>query len=408
MVRLKSLAAAIGVVLVASACSEEQEAAPAAGGARPPAQVGIIVPQPESLPLSSDLPGRITPTRVAEVRPRVGGIVERRVFEQGATIAQGDILFEIDPRMYEIAVEAATAGVARAEATLLEARQNEERQLSLQARNIASEAALDQAIAGRLQAEADLAAAQAELHSAEVQLEYTSVRAPIAGTIGRAFVTEGALVDAGGATVLTTIQQLDPIYADIQQPVAELLRLRAALKTGEVEAIAPDVVQVRLYFDDGSLYPHQGRLLFAEATVDESSGQVTIRAEFPNPDGVLLPGLYVRVKIEQAVQNNALAVPTQAVQRNAAGQTLLWIVTPDSRIEARIVRVGPQIDNRYLIIEGLAAGEQVVVDGFQKTGPGAPVAPTPWTDPSAPSPEEAQADAANDAAADAAPAGERQ
>lgn len=364
----------------------------------PPPPVGVITATPEDIPVSSLLPGRIAPTRIAEVRARVNGIVEERVFEQGAVVKEGDVLFKIDPATYEVAVEAARAGVARAEAVVIEARNTENRQRSLTERSVTSQSQLEAAEALRMQAEADLAAANAELRSAEINLGYTDVTAPISGTIGRANVTEGALLQAGSAEVLTTIQDLSTVYADIQQPVSDLLRLRQALASGQLQELEPGVASARLVLDDGTELPHPGRLLFSEASVDPTSGQVTLRAEFPNEEGVLLPGLYVRVSIEQGIDEGALAVPSQAVQRGMNGQAMLYIVNQQGMADMRPVTLGQPVGNRVVVNEGLAPGDQVIVDGFQKIGPGAPVTPAPWTDPATTPAQGAPADGAAAAA----------
>ncbi|MBP8929721.1 MAG: efflux RND transporter periplasmic adaptor subunit [Paracoccus sp.] len=350
-------------------------------GQMPPSGVGVIVIQPENLAVTSELPGRISATQVADVRPRVNGIIESRDFEQGSVVAEGDVLFRLDRATYEIAVEAAKATVARAEAVLVDARATERRYASLNERNITIQAEYETAMAARLQAEAALAEANAQLRAAEVNLGFTEIRAPISGRIGRAQVTEGALVSAQGE-VLTTIQQLDPVYADMQQPVSELLRLRAELASGRLTEVEPGAARVVLLLDDGSQYEHAGKLLFAEAAVERSSGQVTLRAEFPNPDGVLLPGMYVRVSVEQATSAAAIAIPSQAVQRSASGAAQVYVVTAEGTAALKPVVLGRATGNRVIVEEGLSEGETLIVDGFQKMGPGAPVAPVCWADPS--------------------------
>ena len=349
------------------------------GEAIPPAGVGVVVIQPESLAVTSELPGRISATRIADVRPRVGGIVETRDFVQGSLVEEGDVLFRLDRVTYEIAVEAAAASVARAEAVLADARATEKRYGSLNERNITSQAEYETATAARLQAEAVLAEAKAQLRAADVNLSFTEIKAPISGRIGRAQVTEGALVSAQGE-ILTTIQQLDPVYADMQQPVSELLRLRRALDAGDLHEVEPGAARVVLYLDDGSIYAHPGKLLFAEATVERSSGQVTLRAEFPNPDGLLLPGMYVRVSVDQATEPDAIAIPSQAVQRDPKGGAQVYVV--DEGVAAlRPVTLGRATGNRVTVENGLAADDMLIVDGFQKIGSGAPVAPVCWADP---------------------------
>ncbi|WP_108663059.1 efflux RND transporter periplasmic adaptor subunit [Acuticoccus kandeliae] len=399
MPRIAVLALLLPLAAGLAACNQESEgaAAPAAQSAPPP-EVGIVEVRTEEVPITAELPGRINPTRIAEVRPRVGGIILERVFEQGTTVAEGDVLFRVDPITYEVAVEAARAGVARAEASLLDAQQNEARVAQLQQRNVSSAAELDRAKATRLQADADLALAKAELRAAEIDLGFTEVKAPIGGRVGRANTTEGALVSAGGTEILTTIQALDPIYADILQPVSELLRLRRALDSGALRQIEPGVAEVHLYLDDGSRYGEPGRLLFSEAAVERTSGQVAIRAEFPNPDDILLPGMYVRVTVEQARQSDAIVVPAQAVQRDASGRPQLYLVTAENTAALRQVTLGRAVGNRVIVNDGLADGDRVIADGFQRIAPGAPVTPVAWTDPSTPATANASAEATPTAA----------
>lgn len=350
---------------------------------RPPSPVGVVVAEPEELAVSSELPGRIVATRVAEVRARVGGIIESRAYEQGSNVEKGDVLFRLDRARYEIAVEAANAALERAKAVLADARQTESRYASLKQRNVTSEAAYENAEAELLQARAGVAEARAQLRAAEVDLGYTEIRAPISGRAGRALITEGALVTAQGEAV-TTIQQLDTVYADMQQPVSELLRLRRALDSGALTQVEPGAAQVKLYLDDGSLYPYPGKLLFAESSVERSSGQVTLRAEVPNPDGLLLPGMYVRVAVEQAREQGALLVPRQAIRRDASGAASVFVVDEAGTAQPRKVTPGRSIGNTTTIERGLSGGEMVIVDGFQKIGPGAPVGPVCWTDPAKP------------------------
>lgn len=358
-------------------------ALPASAQDRPPSPVGVVVAEPEELAVSSELPGRIVATRVAEVRARVGGIIESRAYEQGSNVEKGDVLFRLDRARYEIAVEAANAALERAKAVLADARQTESRYASLKQRNVTSEAAYENAEAELLQARAGVAEARAQLRAAEVDLGYTEIRAPISGRAGRALVTEGALVTAQGEAV-TTIQQLDTVYADMQQPVSELLRLRRALDSGALTQVEPGAAQVKLYLDDGSLYPYPGKLLFAESSVERSSGQVTLRAEVPNPDGLLLPGMYVRVAVEQAREQGALLVPRQAIRRDASGAASVFVVDEAGTAQPRKVTPGRSIGNTTTIERGLSGGEMVIVDGFQKIGPGAPVGPVCWTDPAKP------------------------
>ena len=343
-----------------------------------PVPVSVLTVAPEDVPILNELPGRIAPTRIAEVRPRVSGIVVERIFEQGSVVKQGDVLYRIDPAPFKVQVDSARATLQRAEASQLQARQNADRQTALRQRDIASAQQFETATAVLAQADADVASAKAGLAAAELNLQYSEVRAPIAGRIGRALITEGALVGTGAGDILATIQQLDPVYADFTQSANELLHLRRALKAGELAGGKPNETAVKLVFDDGSPYQHSGRLLFSEAAVDALTGQVTLRGEFPNPEGDLLPGMYVRVIIQQGVQRNVIAVPQQAVQRDGGGRSQVYVAKDGKTAELRMVTTGRIIDNRWVIENGLQAGDQIIVEGFQKLRPGGPIAAQPW------------------------------
>lgn len=368
----------LGVLLLTAACSEEKKPAQGAGAQRPPVAIGTITVEPETLPVTNNLPGRIAPTRIAEVRPRVSGIVVERVFQQGTMVKQGDVLYRIDPAPFRVRVASAEAALKRAEASQLQARQHSDRIVELLDRKVASTQQQETAVAQLAQAEADVAAARAGLDAAQLDLQYSEVRAPIGGRIGRALITEGALVGTGAADILATIQQLDPVYADFTQSAGELLALRQALKLGALTGPNPGAANVQLLFDNGATYKHRGQLLFSEATVDVTTGQVTLRGQFPNPEGDLLPGMYVRVVLEQGAQSNALAVPLQAIQRDGSGQAQLYVLKADGTLELRPVRTGRTLDNRQVIDDGLKAGEEVVAEGFQKIRPGAKFTGTPW------------------------------
>jgi RND family efflux transporter, MFP subunit len=363
--------AAVGLLAVsAQALAADPKATP------PPVTVSIITTQKEDLPIMNELPGRIAPMRIAEVRPRVSGIVIERVFTQGSLVNEGDVLYRIDPEPFKVQVDSAKATLSRAKAAQLRARQQADRQRELRERNISSSQQLEEAVAALAQADADVAAAEANLKAAQLNLQYTEVRAPISGRIGRALITEGALVSS--ADKLATIQQLDPVYADFTQSVNELRALRRAVKEGTVASISEDEVKVQLRFDDGSEYPYPGRLLFSEVTVDTTTGQVIMRGQFPNPEGDLLPGMYVRVLLEQGIQRDVIAIPQQAVQRDPSGRSQVYVVKSDGTVELRTVRTGRVTGNRWVIEEGLAEGERVVVEGFQKIRPGAVVNAQAW------------------------------
>ena len=347
------------------------------GGEMPPMPVSFVQVQPEALPIINDLPGRISATRVAEVRPRVGGIVIERVFEQGSRVQAGDVLYRLDPAQYRVQVSSAEGTLARAQAAQKNAQAEAKRQEELRERNVSSGSSYDTAVSALAQADADVTIAQAQLQEAQLNLDYTEVRAPITGVIGRATITEGALV-AAQTDVMATIQQLDPLYADFTQSTAQMLQLRRQMAEGQLAAAAPGEAQVSVYYDDGTKYEHPGKLLFSEATVDETTGQVTLRAEVPNPEGYLLPGLYVRVQIEQAVRNDALAVPQMAVQRAADSSTSVFVIGEDNTVQPRPVTLGSVIDGRWVVTSGLNAGDRVVVSGAQKMQPGMAVKGEPW------------------------------
>jgi len=349
---------------------------PAAAQQLPPAIVSVQTLKPEPLPVVNELPGRVAATRTAEVRPRVGGIVISRVFEQGARIKEGDILYKIDPATFAVRVASAEATLARAEATRQNAEDQMRRAEALRERKVTAGVDLENATTTLAQAEADVAIARASLQEAQLNLGYTDVTAPIAGVVGRALVTEGALVNSQ-TDIMATIQQLDPVYVDVTQSSSDLFALRRARDAGELAMANSDEARVRLIFDDGSEYTHSGKLLFSEASVDSTTGQITLRAEFPNPDGDLLPGLYVRARIEQAVRENALTIPQMAVQRDQAGQAYVYVMKDADTVERRNVRLGQTTEDRWLVEDGLKAGDRVVVAGAQKLYPDAKVVPEP-------------------------------
>ena len=397
--------ATLGALLILAGCNDEQQQG--GGFAFPPPQVAVITVKAEDVPITNDLPGRIAATRVAEVRPRVSGIVVERVFEQGSQVKEGDVLYRIDPAPFQVQVDSAEATLRRAKAVQTQARVDSERQEQLKKSNVASAQAYDDAIAKLAQADADVAIAQAGLETARLNLQYADVKAPISGRIGRALITEGALVSAGGTENLATIQQLDPVYADFTQSATDLIRLRKALQDGALMA-DNNSADVKLMLDDGTEYPHPGKLLFSEAAVDETTGQVTLRGEFPNPDGDLLPGMYVRVLIEQGIEKGAVLVPQQAVQRDSSGGALVYVVSADNKAGIRNVRVGRASGTRWVITDGLKDGEKIIVEGFQKVQPGAEVVPSEWDPNAAAEAQKAQAEGAkaDDAKADDAKAGE--
>jgi membrane fusion protein (multidrug efflux system) len=345
-------------------------------------EVGIVTVEQQARAIVRELPGRIAPTRVSDVRPRVSGIVVERLFRQGSEVKAGDALYRIDPRPFEVEVLSTKAALAKADAVHERASQQARRTSLLFTQKATSEVENEKAVSAEREAAADIEARKADLARANFNLDYATVRAPIDGIVGAAQVSEGALA-VQNETALATIQQLDPIYADFTQSAAELSRLRRAFESGDLERIAHDAIKVRLVLDDGTLYSAAGKLLFSEAKVDANTGQVTLRGEFANPKRELLPGMYVRVRIEQGIDSDSVAVPQQAVQRNVGGVSEVFVIKDDNRVVAQPIRTGPVQDGLALVTEGLKAGDKVVVDGFQKFAAGDKVAPQAWTELSA-------------------------
>lgn len=387
--RLLLVSATVLAALTLSGCNGEQ-----APNGMPPTRVSTITLAPERASVVNELPGRLSATRVAEVRARVPGIVLERVFTEGSEVEAGELLFRIDPAPLRAEAAAAQAALARAEADAVQAAGLARRYAPLIAENAVSQQEYDTAVATDKQAQAAVASARAALEQARISLGYADVKAPIAGRVGRALVTEGALVGQGDATPLARIQQLDPMYADFSQSTAELSRLQRAFDGGEVTRVDEGSARVELVMEDGSVYDHPGRLLFSDISVDPGTGQVSLRGEFPNPNGRLLPGSYVRVRLEQGASGEALLVPKQAVQRNAGGQTFVSVVEAQRgedgepvagpqgepvRVAAqRIIELGTSLGDRWMVESGLAPGDEVIVEGFQRAAPGMPVVAQPW------------------------------
>ena len=343
---------------------------PPAGGAP---EVTVVEVRPQPVTVTADLPGRVSPFRMAQVRARVDGIVLVREFVEGSDVKAGQRLYRIDPAPYEAALASSRAALAKAQANLTTKRLQAGRVRTLLAQQAVSRQAQDDATAAHLQAQADVQAAEAELETARINLGYTEVLAPIDGHIGKSLVTEGAYVRQGEATPLATLQQLDPVYVDVAQPTAELLRLRRELEQGTLQRAADGGAAVSLVLEDGSLYPHTGTLQFAGQTVDESTGTVTVRAVFPNPARQLLPGMFVHARLQAGVSDAALLVPQQGVTFNSRGEATVMLVTADNKAEQRVIQVGRSQGNQWLVTGGLQAGDRVIVTGLQRVKPGADV-----------------------------------
>ncbi len=373
---LRSAVAALALASL-SGCGEKLANAQSTGGTPPPPAVSIVTVEAKPLAVVNELPGRLEATREAQVRARVPGIVLKRVFQEGTDVKAGQALFTIDPAPYRAAQQSAEATVAKAEANLNQASVKVRRYTPLVETNAISKQEFDEAVAAEKQAAADLAAAKAALATARINLGYASVTAPISGRIGRAEVTEGALVGQGEATPLARIQQLDPIYVNVTQSANEALQLQRAMRDGQLQKAGKDAAKVTIVMQDGEPYPHAGKLLFSGLTVDPDTGAIMLRALVPNPDHFLLPGMYVRARVEQAVRDNAITVPQQAVQRTQQGAVVM-VVDQENKVIARPVKTGSAQGNNWIITDGLKAGERVMVEGFQKAPPGAVVNPVPW------------------------------
>jgi membrane fusion protein (multidrug efflux system) len=375
-----ALVAGVALTLLLAGCGDKKAAgAPAGGppGGMPPPAVGVVTVQPQTIELQTELPGRVEPVRVAQVRARVNGVVLKRLFNEGSEVKAGQVLFQIDPAPYRAAFDSAQAQLAKAEANLAVTTAQAERYKPLAEARAVSQQEYANTVAAQKQAQADVAAGRAAVTTARLNLGYASVTAPIAGRIGRALVTEGALVSAAEATQLAVIQQTNMVYVNFTQSASELLKLRRALSSKQLQSAGNGVAAVRVVLDDGSELPRPGKLLFSDVSVDASSGQVTLRAEVPNPDGLLLPGQYVRVRLVQAELPSGIVVPQQAVTRSGQGDSVM-VVGQDGKPAPRPVKLGQAQGTNWLVLEGLQAGEQVIVDGFQKMRPGAPVKPVPW------------------------------
>ena len=386
--RAVSLVALTATTLFLASCGKTDGQAPAGAPQMPPVEVGVVTATPGDVGLITELPGRVEASRVAQVRARAAGILQQRLFKEGSDVKAGQSLFRIDPAPYAAASESARAGLAKAQANLAQASAQVERYRPLVSANAISKQDFVNAEAAEKQAQADVATARAAVRTADINLGYASVTSPISGRIGRALVTEGALVGQGEATPLAVVQQIDPVYVNFTQSAGDVFQLRRAMESGQFKrAGSAEAASVKLVMGDGSEYAQTGKLLFTDLSVDATTGQVTLRAEVPNPKGELLPGLYLRVRIEQAQASNAITLPQQAVTRTQQGDTVS-VVGEDGKVSQRTIKVSAAQNNRWVVLEGLKAGEKIMVDGFQKLQmlpPGTPVKPVPWQAPGAPS-----------------------
>jgi len=369
--KIITIAGMLAGYLVVAGCGK-----PSATGAKSqstPPEVGVVVIQPQRVALTTELPGRTSAYLIAEVRPQVGGIIQKRLFTEGADVKTGEVLYQIDPATYQAAYNSAKAALARAEANLNPARLKAERYQELITINAVSQQDFDDTSAALKQAEADVETGKAALETARINLAYTKVTAPISGRIGRSSVTNGALVIASQPAALATIQQLSPMYVDVTQSSAELLRLKQNLASGLLKSNGATQARVNLLLEDGSAYQLPGTLKFSEVTVDQSTGSITLRAIFPNPKQTLLPGMFVRAILEEGVSERAILVPQRGVTRNPDGNAMVMVVGSEEKVEPRVIKVVRTVGNNWLVSEGLKAGDRVILEGLQKARPGTPV-----------------------------------
>lgn len=363
--------ASLALALFLSACGAKGPAGPDPNA---PAPVGVVVVRTEPVALTTELSGRTSASLISEVRPQVNGVIKARLFQEGANVRAGQPLYQIDPATYRASLDSANAALAQAQATATSAKLKADRYKELVAINAVSKQDNDDAQAAAQAAAANVQAQRAAVQQARINLDYTQVRAPISGRIGKSAVTPGALVTANQATPLATVQDLDNIYVDVTQSAADLLKLRAAMAKGSVGA--PASAQVRLILEDGSIYPVAGRLAFSDITVDEGTGSVGLRAVFPNPQGALLPGLYVRARLEQGVATSGILVPQPAVSRDPKGGATVYVVDAAGKAQQRTITVSRTVSDKWLVTAGLKPGERVIVEGLQKVRPDTPVKPS--------------------------------
>ncbi|MDC9498850.1 MULTISPECIES: efflux RND transporter periplasmic adaptor subunit [unclassified Pseudoalteromonas] len=367
---LTALVGSVALTGCDQAADSQQASAPQA------VPVGVITLKSQALTLKKELPGRISAFQIAEIRPQVSGIVQSRLFKEGAQVKQGQALYQIDPATFEADLAASEAAVARAEASIASTKSKASRYSELLKIKAVSQQDFDEADAAQKQAQAELLTAKAQLKSAQINLDYSHVSSPISGQISKSSVTVGALVSANQTTALATVTQLDPIYVDLTQSSNELTQLKKAISSGSLSVDSQSQTDVELQMEDGSIYPLKGTLQFSEVTVDPSTGSVTLRAKFPNPDKLLLPGMYARASVVEGVKQNAILVPQRGVSRNTKGEPTAMVVSKENTVESRVLKVDRTIGSNWLVTDGLSDGDKVIIEGLQKIRPGAPVTPT--------------------------------
>ncbi len=378
-----AMAGMLAILLVSAGCKQQ-----GATGGPPPApgtpEAGVVIVKSEPVTLTMELSGRISPQMVAEVRPQVGGIIQKRFFTEGGEVKAGQPLYQIDPAPYQAAYASARALLVRSEANVFALRQKAKRYKELVAINAVSRQEYDDVTTELKQAQADIEVGKAAVETARINLAYTSIAAPISGSIGRSSVTPGALVTANQASALATIQQLDLVYVDVTQSSADLLRLKRSLTSGLLTNNHAGQAKVSLLLEDGTAYPLEGTMKFSEVTVDPGTGSVTLRAQFANPDQLLLPGMFVRGIVQEGVQDQAMLVPQRGVNRDPAGNAVALVAGENDVVERRVLRTERAIGDAWLVTDGLKIGERVIVEGLQRIRPGITVKAVPFGDKTAP------------------------
>ena len=372
--KLSYAACALAATAMASAVGCRKAQAPPPG----PVEVSAVTVHPERVVLTMELPGRTAAYLVAEVRPQVNGVIQQRLFEEGSNVKAGSLLYQIDPAPYQAVFDQAKAALAVAEANLPATRARAERLKGLVEIHAVGQQDYDDAAAALLRAEASVASARAAMDSARINLAYTPLKAPISGRIGRSAITVGAMVTAYQPVALAVIQQLDPIYVDVTQSSADLLRLRRGLASGQLKSAGSLQRRVKLLLEDATPYSREGKLQFRDVTVDPTTGSVVLRMVFPNPDYILLPGMFVRAVVEESVDEQGILAPQQGVTRNRRGDAVALVVDNEGKVAQRILEVDRAIGDRWLVTKGLAAGDQVIVDNLQRIRPGDPVKVVPF------------------------------
>jgi len=348
------------------------------GGPPPMQEVAVMTIQPKQVAITTELAGRTSANLIAEVRPQVSGIIKKRLFTEGADVRAGQALFQIDPALYQVALDNAKAALARSEAQLSATQLRVYRFKDLLVQRAVSQQEYDDASAALKQVQADIQYGKATVEAARINLQYTTIAAPISGRIGRSSVTEGTLVTAQQPTVLATIQRMDPMYVDVTQSTADIFRLRKQLEKGQIDQNCKNQQKVRLLLDDGTEYPLKGNFQFRDVTVDQTTGSVILRIVFPNPKGILLPGMFVRAVVQEGVNKQAILIPQQAVSRDPKGNPLAFIVDAQSNVQIMMLTLDLAIGDQWLVSSGIAPGERVIVEGIQKVKPGTPVKVVPF------------------------------